>query len=384
MVNNKKKSKQSRRRTQRAAATNGERWATAKLLPGVAQDNLRSVEVSAPNGMVQRLRMSPREMLHSCCSIEEFAKCCVDGTEMPLGPATEQTRNSPIWFPNPTFQVLHVDEQVDDYTDITLSDGATFWEFELYNFALRSRGRAADEVAIGSLLQLTECEVMDYDEQYDQPGLKERSIIILDFAVVFPPLPLIGQPLGCPIEGPSGVLLREDADEAMRHSGLHGSAVLRILRLWRQTGSGLDALVSACVQICKDVKLFAWDANTNVGDYADFERSFLSAKDKPLIDLLYPSGMILSVLAWQEDWSYDSKEVSDVVSFLKRRSFDDLVGKLRRRQCATCGRRGSPEESHFRLCGGCMSLRFCSTDCQRAAWIAGGHQNRCLCTYKSS
>ena len=50
---------------------------------------------------------------------------------------------------------------------------------------------------------------------------------------------------------------------------------------------------------------------------------------------------------------------------------------LRKRTCAYCEGEGSIVQPPFQVCGGCMSRRYCSRDCQKAAWRSG-HREACI------
>ena len=50
---------------------------------------------------------------------------------------------------------------------------------------------------------------------------------------------------------------------------------------------------------------------------------------------------------------------------------------LRKRTCAYCEGEGSIVQPPFQVCGGCMSRRYCSRDCQKAAWRSG-HRAECI------
>ena len=50
---------------------------------------------------------------------------------------------------------------------------------------------------------------------------------------------------------------------------------------------------------------------------------------------------------------------------------------LRKRTCAYCEGVASVVQPPFQVCGGCMSRRYCSRDCQKAAWRSG-HREACI------
>jgi hypothetical protein len=50
---------------------------------------------------------------------------------------------------------------------------------------------------------------------------------------------------------------------------------------------------------------------------------------------------------------------------------------LRKRTCAYCEGEGSIVQPPFQVCGGCMSRRYCSRNCQKAAWRSG-HREACI------
>jgi hypothetical protein len=50
---------------------------------------------------------------------------------------------------------------------------------------------------------------------------------------------------------------------------------------------------------------------------------------------------------------------------------------LRKRTCAYCEGVASVVQPPFQVCGGCMSRRYCSRDCQKAAWRSG-HRAECI------
>ena len=294
---------------------------------------------------------SPSDMLQSCCSIEEFVKCCRDGTEVPLGPQTKR-RRCDIWFPHPTYQVLQVGPPVPPEWDsrnvqsVVLSDGA---EFRRLHFV--------EPVEVGSLVQLT-------DSIFNRT---ECFVVVVQCSVVFPPQPLIGQPLG-PI-GQS--MTDEDADDKMRHSQLCGYLVSRILKQARRHGSTLNAVAVALFHEGAEIGLF----RSNYANLTESEDASL-AQYLDAHEINSSSDVILFGLAWHEGWSRDCDAFTRASVFCSYRPFDELVGKLRRRKCEHCGHRGKLEGSHYRLCGGCMHVRYCSIACQRADWTTR-HQHLC-------
>ena len=306
--------------------------------------------------------MSPSDLLLSCCSIEECVQCCVEGNEMPFGPQTGTMRDigcPPVWFAHPTYQVLCLGRDIcGDLREVVLSDGAEWRKLKF----VQDGHRREKKIEAGSLITLYKCVTME-----DVPG-----IVIVEFSVVFPSQPLIGQPL----------------DKLGRHHhlwnfphGLHGSVVLKILKRARKhDGADTVALAGACFSVCADVGLFNIERSKLVPSLIENVLDLIKHldtynRDEPLLH--GPSKVILSALAWHEQWiGFDGGSMDEVLEFVRRRSFDDLVGKLMRRKCGHCGRRGSLRESHFRQCDGCGCLRYCSISCQRAAWTEG-HQHMC-------
>lgn len=47
--------------------------------------------------------------------------------------------------------------------------------------------------------------------------------------------------------------------------------------------------------------------------------------------------------------------------------------------CLVCSNMAGPLDSQLetRLCDGCRRSRYCSTECQRQDWVAGGHRGVC-------
>ncbi|KAJ7494225.1 hypothetical protein B0H11DRAFT_2003743 [Mycena galericulata] len=45
--------------------------------------------------------------------------------------------------------------------------------------------------------------------------------------------------------------------------------------------------------------------------------------------------------------------------------------------CDACGRRESSLKERLSYCSSCYVVKYCSAECQKRDWSAGGHKNQC-------
>jgi hypothetical protein len=98
-------------------------------------------------------------------------------------------------------------------------------------------------------------------------------------------------------------------------------------------------------------------------------------KDFELLKVRKACGKVVKALAQEQAHKLSAKPVQSTK--LKADEADQLTARMQwKDQCAWCGTQPTTSPSGLQVCGRCLLVSYCSSECQRAAWKAG-HKRSC-------